>query len=160
MREVFRIGVAGRAIHIRRWPSWEAFDAERPGPIDMPCVLAYADGEVRLEATDGAGFEIQRIRVNNGAGSAARTLIAADLAAWQDAGATVIGSFEIVHGHDLPARVLILNWTSIEQAGAAQRTIESDPGAQARRRTERTGAHRSAIRISSRLLGCTLSVAR
>jgi len=157
MRPVYRVGLRQkRVICIEHWPSWEAFDALRPEPRTFPSDLAYSDGEVRLHDLSGTCFELQRLRVNNGGLAAAKQLLAEDVAMWRAAGAQVIGRFEVVHGHDLPALLLLLNWESAERAAEAGREIESSTALNEKRQQDRLASGRAAIRASSRVLGCTL----
>ena len=158
MMSVYRVSVAGKTIHLENWADWTDFDSRRPGPAGFPSDVAHAFGSApRLDAAGVEFFELQRIRVNNGLGADAKALVEADLLLWEAAGAQVIGAFEVVHGHDLPAILVILGWTNGQDATRAQILLEGDPGSTDRHRDRRIASNRTPIRSSSRLLGCTFS---
>lgn len=157
MKPVYRIGVHGRVIQVECWASWAAFDSAKPEPITTAADFAHSIGTPpKFDERNAQGFEIQRVRVNNGCSAAAKALIASDILLWQSTGAELIGSFEVVHGHDLPALLLILNWRNVAEAASAQNIIESDAGFKERRLTDRAASGRVAIRGTSRLFGCSL----
>jgi hypothetical protein len=159
MKMVYRISVAGMTIHIENWSDWNDFDARRPRPATVPSDLAHAFGPAPLLRDAGTEFlELQRVRVNNGLGAEARALVEDDLPLWQAAGAQVIGGFEVVHGQDLPALLVILGWSKSEDAVRAQCSLEGDARSIDRHRTPRLALNRAPIRGTSRLLGCTLSL--
>lgn len=159
MKPIYRIGLLDKVIRVEFWPSWDAFDSVKPEPMSSAADFAYSIGESPdFRGGSGQGFEIQRVRVNNGCGAAAKALIASDIPLWQGAGAELVGSFEIVHGHDLPALLLILNWRDAATAASAQVIVESDAGFKERRLTDRIGSGRVAIRGTSRRFGCSLTL--
>lgn len=160
MRPVYCISLDGRSIHIEEWSGWAAFDARPPAPAAGPADLAYAVGDrVNARGTTEARFEIQRVRVNNGLASEARQIVALDVARWEAAGARTVGLFEIVHGNDLPAMLLVLEWNGMEEAVRGLHAVETEMTHTARHRQQRLDTGRSAIRATSRTIGCTLSMA-
>ena len=158
MTGVFRIGLKGSAILIEHWRDWNVFDVSRTPPRGPADLARVVEGPGLPVQTTGSSFEIQRLRVSNGMGAHALRLVTADLAAWRQAGAELLGLYEIVHGHDLPALLLILSWTDAGAALSAQRRVESDPEVVERYGADRTATRRSAIRAVSRTLGCTLAL--
>ncbi len=156
MTGVFRIGLNGSAIFVEHWRDWDAFDASRARPSGPADLARVVEGPGLPTRTTGSSFEIQRLRVSNGMGAHALRLVTADLTAWQRAGAELLGLYEVVHGHDLPALLLILDWKDAQAALSAQRQVESDPDVIERYRADRAATRRSAIRAVGRTLGCTL----
>lgn len=157
MNTVYRISASTRSIHIECWPDWYAFGAQGHTRLAAPANIAVAVGDVDF-SHDCALYELQRWRVNNGAGASAKALLQEDQLAWKRLGAQSIGVFEIVHGDDLPAIIVILGWLNIEEAATAQSSFNADKSQIDRRRSQHAEDRQIAIRGGSRLLAYQLSL--
>ena len=108
-------------IIFERWQNWSAFDRSvadgtmaRVRPLS---VLAHCPEEALL-SVEGAGcFELQIIRVANGAGELARAhLVSGPIATYRASGASRLCLFDIIHGNDLPALALFCEWPNASVA--------------------------------------------
>lgn len=159
MTDVYRLAVTTGSISIEHWPGWSAFDAASPKRSVGPSDLAHAASPVLgLKPSADGVFELQRLRVNNGRMAEVHALLAADLLAWSDAGATALGAFTIVHGSDLPACLLLLRWPSFASALTGQPAFESHPMATQARRLARQALGQAAVRNAERVFRTRLAV--
>lgn len=135
---VFRISAGDAHITVETWANWASFDDTLPPARALWCDLADAIQAPGPGPSPASGiFELQRLRIQNGHGADGAELLAKDAAAWEEAGAAVIGSFRVVHGDDLPACLLLLGWPSLGMALDAQPRVERDAGSTERRRLAR-----------------------
>lgn len=145
MKSVYRISLLDKSIHVEKWLNWQVFDRSRKTRPQGPASLAYALGAVRL-ATDRTAFELRRVRVNNGHGVSAKARITQEALRWERLGASVIGAFEVIHGDDLPAIIVILGWRDFAAAAAAHHAASSDDETAAGRRDQQPGSGPADIR--------------
>jgi hypothetical protein len=156
---LFRLSATQDAIEVEHWPGWAAFDASPTPNRGLWCDLAYAVDLPRDTLSAEAGvFELRRLRVQNGQMAAVEAFLAADAAAWRAAGAVAAASFKVVHGDDMPACLVLLGWTTLAAALAAQPRFESAPAAVGARRSGREAHGLSVVRSSRRVLRARLRV--
>src|SRR5579862_5265632 len=126
MNSVFRISRDPAWLKLEHWEDWVHFDQSQPAAFADASDIATAVS-VPDDIAGGEGvFEFQRLQVRNGHIASARELVVQSLPAWMRRGATVLGTFELVHGENLPAIALLFSWQSFASAAAAQNALEHD----------------------------------